>query len=92
MAYNVNYKTSAFKDLKKLSSLDSKNIINSIDNILASSPGKDKELKGKNFKGLYSYRVNDYRVIYIIEHDVSLIYVVAISHRKEVYKILDRRI
>ncbi|MBC7473333.1 MAG: type II toxin-antitoxin system RelE/ParE family toxin [Candidatus Sericytochromatia bacterium] len=92
MAYNVDYKTSAFKDLKRLSLLDSKNIISSIDNILVFSPGKDKELKGKKFKGFYSYRVNDYRVIYIIEHDVSLIYVIAISHRKEVYKLLDRRI
>ena len=44
---------------------------------------KDKQLSG-NFKGLYSYRVGDYRVVYSLH--VEVIIVLRIAHRKNVYE------
>ena len=92
MVYSVKYKSSALKDLKKFSIDDAGNIFNSIDNTLALNPGMDKELTGKKFKGIYSYRVGDFRVIYTLDQGIQSIYIILIAHRKEVYKILDRRI
>ena len=37
-------------------------------------------------KGYFSLRVGDYRIIYSINHSTFQIYILDISHRKEVYK------
>ncbi len=42
-------------------------------------------LKG-NFKGLYRYRVRDYRVIYNINDQEITVIVIAIAHRSKVYE------
>ena len=64
LAYNIEYSSSAKKDLKKLSKNIIINILDSVDEQLSNNPGIDKELSGKKYKGIYSFRVNDYRVIY----------------------------
>lgn len=43
-----------------------------------------KSLKG-NMKGLWRYRVGDYRMITQIEEDKVLVLVIRIGHRKDVY-------
>ena len=83
MAYKVNYKSSIIKDLKKLDKKQCKRLINKIERELSSNPKKGKELIGE-YKGLYSYRVGDYRVIYTILKDAILI--LKLGHRKNIYK------
>ncbi|MBN2078334.1 MAG: type II toxin-antitoxin system RelE/ParE family toxin [Spirochaetes bacterium] len=83
MACEVRYKASVEKDLRKIPRADAKRIMGRIDTDLTSAPGKDKQLSG-NFKGLYSYRVGDYRVVYSLHGEVIL--VLRIAHRKDVYK------
>ena len=83
MAYKVNYKSSIIKDLKKLDKKQCTRIINKIERELSSNPKKGKELTGE-YKGLYSYRVGDYRVIYTILKDAILI--LKLGHRKNIYK------
>jgi len=83
LAYKVNYKSSIIKDLKKLDKKQCTRLINKIERELSSNPKKGKELTGE-YKGLYSYRVGDYRVIYTILKDAILI--LKLGHRKNIYK------
>ncbi len=44
-----------------------------------------KALKG-DYAGYYRYRIGDYRIIYSIEAERALVFIVAIAHRSEVYE------
>jgi len=83
LAYKINYKSSIIKDLNKLDKKQCKRLINKIESEISSNPKKGKALTGE-YKGLYSYRAGDYRVIYTILKDAILI--LKIGHRKEIYK------
>ena len=83
MAYNITFKKSVSKDLKKLSHSDKTRILNKLTSELSKKADKFPELQGA-FAGLRKYRVGDYRIIYSIMHNTVLI--VRIRHRKEVYK------
>ena len=85
MAYKITYKSSVEKDLRKIDKPQVIRIIDKIENELVKYPGKDKELSGE-FKGLYSYRIGDYRVIYTILQKRKTILILRIGHRKEIYK------
>ncbi len=52
---------------------------------LSANPFLGKSLV-ENLKGYYSYRVRDYRIIYTIEQNKSLVAVLKVQHRKEVYR------
>ncbi len=41
-------------------------------------------LKGR-MAGLYKFRVGDYRIVYDLVEEESLIYVLRIGHRREIY-------
>jgi len=83
LEYNITYKSSVKKDLKKIDKKELPIILNSIEKTLKSTPLKGKELKGE-FEGLFSYRIGDYRAIYTILGNTVLI--LRISHRKDAYK------
>jgi mRNA interferase RelE/StbE len=48
------------------------------------NPYAGKPLKGK-LKGLWSWRVGKYRVLYQIKDDELLIFVIYFEHRKNIY-------
>ncbi len=52
---------------------------------LAREPTSGKPLKGE-LKGYWSYRVGVYRILYAIEENEIVVYVLRIQHRKEVYE------
>ncbi|MBF0252587.1 MAG: type II toxin-antitoxin system mRNA interferase toxin, RelE/StbE family [Candidatus Omnitrophica bacterium] len=52
---------------------------------LSLSPYTGKALKAK-LKGLYSYRVGSYRIIYDIIEKKIIIEVLKVMHRKDVYR------
>jgi mRNA interferase RelE/StbE len=83
LAYNVAYKKSVLRDLKKLPKSEAGQILSHIEEELAEKAESYPTLKGK-FAGLRKYRVGDYRVIYAILKDEVV--VLRIGHRKEVYK------
>lgn len=83
MEYNIAYKSSVKKDLKKIDKKELLKTVNAIENVLKSTPLKGKELKGE-FEGLFSYRIGNYRITYTILGSTVLI--LRISHRKDVYK------
>ena len=83
MAAEVLYKASALKDLKRLDRREALRIVERIDADLAAHPGKDTALVGP-FKGLFSYRVRDCRIVSTILGGSIL--VIRIARRREVYK------
>ena len=83
MAYNIVYKKSVQRDLKKVPKAETDRILNQIEQELSKNADAYPVLKGQ-FAGLRKYRIGDYRVIYAIIGDDCL--VLRIGHRKEVYK------
>lgn len=83
MPYKVYYKASIERDLKKIDKAEARRILNKIEKELGKDPGKGEQLKGE-FRGLFRYRVGDYRVIYARTADGIL--VLRIGHRKEIYR------
>ena len=83
MAYNIIYKKSVHRDLKKLSKAEARRILDQIEEELSKKPDTYPTLKGQ-FAGLRKYRVGDCRVIYAILGDNVLI--LRIGHRRDVYK------
>lgn len=83
MGYKIFYKQSVFKDFKKISRQARSRVFDQLTKTLSENPKQGKKLKGP-FKGLYSYRIGDYRVVYTFIPKGVL--VLRVSHRKEVYK------
>jgi mRNA interferase RelE/StbE len=83
LAYNIIYKKSVQRDLKKLSKAEAHRLLNQVEEELSKNADTYPVLKGQ-FAGLRKYRIGDYRVIYaILGADVL---VLRIGHRKDVYK------
>ncbi len=83
MAYNIVYKKSVYRDLKKLSKTEAGRILDQIEEELSKNADSYPTLKGQ-FAGLRKYRVGDYRAIYALLGDDVLI--LRIGHRRDVYK------
>lgn len=83
MVYNISYKNSVFRDLKRISKSEVKRIMNSLETELSVKADSFPILKGK-FAGLRKFRVGNYRVIYVLQDKKVLI--LRISHRKNVYR------
>jgi len=79
----VDYKRSVFNDLRKIDPPVAERILLEIESVLAKNPEIGEALTGQ-FKGLYKYRVGNWRVLYAILSDSILI--LRIGHRSIVYK------
>ncbi|OIN96125.1 MAG: addiction module toxin RelE [Deltaproteobacteria bacterium CG1_02_45_11] len=83
MAYNIVYKKSVHRDLKKLSKAEAGRILDKIERELLKKPESNPVLKGQ-FAGLRKFRAGDYWVIYALLGDDILI--LRIGRRRNVYK------
>jgi mRNA interferase RelE/StbE len=83
LAYNIVYKKSVHRDLKKLPKPEAKRTLDLIEQELIKQPESNPVLKGQ-FGGLRKYRIGDCRVIYVL---LGLdILILRIANRKDVYK------
>ena len=82
--FKIVFKKSVAKDLKNISKDQVKRILDKIEDDLSNKPDQFPELKGK-FSGLRKYRVGDYRIIFIIIDDDTVL-ITRIKHRREAYK------
>jgi mRNA interferase RelE/StbE len=82
--YKVIFIKSVKKDFRKIPNLEVSKILNEIAE-LAKNPrsSKTKKLKGEK---LYRLRVGNYRVIYDIQDNLMLIFVVKLGHRSDIYR------
>ena len=91
MIYKIAYTKAARRSLKKIGTIISKKIDNSIDELLKYYLGKGtitpdvKMLKGK-YAGLYRLRTGKYRVLFKMEKDVCIILIIDVLQRKDAYK------
>ena len=83
-AHRILYTKEAKKNIEKLDPSVRKLVRKAIES-LAISPEKGKPLSYE-LAGLRSLRTSDYRVIYRIRGGELLIIVVAVGHRREIYK------
>jgi mRNA interferase RelE/StbE len=65
LAYNIVYKSSVQRDLKKLPKAEIGRLLDHIESDLAKKPLANPALKGR-FAGLRRMRIGDYRVIYAV--------------------------
>jgi mRNA interferase RelE/StbE len=83
LVFRIDYKRSVFNDIKKIDRPVAERIIREIESGLAKNPETGEALTGQ-FRGLYKYRIGNWRVIYSIHSDSVLI--LRISHRSVVYQ------
>ena len=82
--YKIEFKKSAVKELNSIHKRDLIKIISKI-NELADDPRPNGSIKLTN-REQYRIRQGNYRILYSIEDDRLVIFVVKIAHRKDVYK------
>lgn len=83
--YQLKIKKSAEKELANLS-LETILSIRDHIRLLSDNPYPPGYKKLKGFKNLYRIRSGTYRIIYSLQHNVLVIEIVKIAHRKDVYK------
>ena len=83
--YSIEFTRSAEKDLDKIPDLYYETIISKIKK-LANEPRPYGHKKLKSYTNYYRIRIAKYRIIYSIQDDKLLIVVIAIDHRKDIYK------
>lgn len=85
MAYTVEFTTSALREFKALERSLQRRMATRIDALVNNPfPPGVKKLQGE--PNLYRIRVGDYRVIYRIEAKRVTIFILKISHRRDVYR------
>ena len=88
MKYKVEYLPQVYKTLEKMDKYTKRIIVEWIEKNLVDC--ENPRLLGKplsaNRIGQWRYRIGDYRVIAKIEDDKLIILVIAIGHRREIYK------
>ena len=92
MAYKIDFEKRALADFEKLDRVIKKQIQKYIDKIEArENPRTLGEQLHDNLSALWKYRVGNYRLIAHIEDDRLIVLMLAVSHRKDVYKIVKKR-
>lgn len=84
-SYEIEFAASAAKAFSKLDRSAQQRIARHID-LLAENPRPHgaKKLQGED--NFYRIRAGDYRIVYSIHDQVLTVLVVAIGHRKDIYK------
>lgn len=87
MVWIIEFDIAAEQDLKKLPKSEQKKLLKAIHRLanLPTPRSAGKPLKGQ-FGGLWRYRMGNYRIICKIEDSILLVLVIAIGHRKNIYK------
>ena len=85
LAYKILYAKGVQQDLEDLPKAVQRKALELVEDILTQDPLRGKPLTGA-YKGLWKYRLGDYRIIYTIERQHATVSVLRIRHRKEVYR------
>ena len=82
--YKLEIKKSAVKELEAIPARDLSRIIERIES-LADDPRPEGSCK---LSGEEKYRIRqgNYRILYAIEDDLLVVYVVKVAHRKDIYR------
>ncbi len=82
--YKLKFATSIKKDLRRIPNDDVARILNLIKSLLENP--YPKNVKKLSHQNKFRIRYRNYRILYQIKNDELIIYVLKISHRKDMYK------
>jgi len=82
--YKVEIKKSVVKEIKRLQTPDLQNVLAKIA-ALAENPRPFDSIKLSG-DDKYRVRCGNYRILYTIEDDKLIVYVVKVGHRRDVYR------
>jgi mRNA interferase RelE/StbE len=85
MAYRIRWDLRAYKELETIPNADALRILNSLAPLTEDPCAAGTPLEGA-FKGKYRIRVGDCRVIYWVKDDEGTVFIIAVGHRKDVYR------
>ena len=85
MKYSIEYDASLVKIMQKISRPDLLRIKKEIDSKLRSYPKVFGKPLRSNLKNLWSLRIGSYRVIYTVENEKCMVFVVALGKRSDIY-------
>ena len=85
MSYAIHYRASVKRDLRRL---DAKSLrrIDAVILALADDPRLRGCVKLAGASDLWRIRIGDYRVVYEIRDDSLIVLIIAVAHRREVYR------
>jgi mRNA interferase RelE/StbE len=85
--WRIEFDSDAVRDLRKLGAESERLILRYLRQRIATS--EDPRRFGRpltaDLKGLWRYRIGDYRIVASIEEDRFVVLVVTVGHRREVY-------
>lgn len=82
--YRIEIKKSAVKEIEHLPRRDMKAVLDEIASLAENPrPQGSQKLSGQD---KYRIRCGDYRILYSIEDDVLIVFIVKVGHRKDVYR------
>jgi mRNA interferase RelE/StbE len=85
--WRIEFDRDAARDLRKLGAVAERTILRYLRQRVATA--EDPRRFGKpltgDLKGLWRYRVGDYRIVASIEDDRFVVLIVTVGHRREVY-------
>jgi mRNA interferase RelE/StbE len=87
-AWRVEFDRAAVRDLRKLGSDAKRLILRYLRERIAGSgdPRRLGHALTGDRKGLWRYRVGDYRIVASLEDDQFVVLVITVGHRREVYR------
>jgi mRNA interferase RelE/StbE len=85
--WRVEFDRDAARDLRKLGAEAERAILRYLRQRIATSedPRRFGRASTGDLKGLWRYRVGDYRIVAAIEEDRFVVLIVTVGHRREVY-------
>lgn len=87
MPWHVEFDRDAARDLRKLDVQAQRQILRYLRERIATDedPRRFGHALTRDLKGLWRYRVGDFRIVAAIEDDRFVVLVVAVGHRRDVY-------
>lgn len=85
MTWHIDFTDRSRKALKRLDKIVQQRIVNYLDTRVAPNPRQYGDPLTGDKKGLWRYRVGDYRIIAELSEGKLLVLVVQLGHRKDVY-------
>lgn len=85
--WRVEFDRDAARELRKLGDAAERQVLRYLRERIATSdnPRRFGRALTRDLKGLWRYRVGDYRIVASIEDNRFIVLVVAVGHRREVY-------
>ena len=82
MTYKIIYEKPAIKFIRKQSPAQQRRILEAIRKL--PTEGDRKAMKGR--PGVYRLRVGNYRILYTVEEEILIVYILDAGNRGDIYK------